>query len=86
MKGAGSASATKVRWLRGRLLALREGDLAYLHVHPTGGRGSRIEFHASFPSLDRYRLFLQFAHQGSVRTAAFTVENYPLGTKWSLDR
>jgi hypothetical protein len=58
----------------GHLVALREGDLAYLHVHPTGGKGSRIEFHASFPSLGRYRLFLQFAHQGSVRTAAFTVE------------
>jgi hypothetical protein len=61
----------------GHLVALREGDLAYLHVHPTGGAGAQIEFHTEFPSQGRYRLFLQFAHAGVVRTAAFTVEIRP---------
>ena len=61
----------------GHLVALREGDLAYLHVHPTGGTGSRIGFRVAFPSLGRYRLFLQFAHERQVRTAAFTVEVRP---------
>lgn len=61
----------------GHLVALREGDLAYLHVHPTGGTGSRIGFRAAFPSLGRYRLFLQFAHERQVRTAAFTVDVRP---------
>jgi hypothetical protein len=61
----------------GHLVALREGDLAYLHVHPTGGTGAQIEFHTEFPSQGRYRLFLQFAHAGVVRTAAFTVEIRP---------
>jgi len=61
----------------GHLVALREGDLAYLHVHPTGGAGAQIEFHTEFPSQGRYRLFLQFAHAGVVRTAAFTVEIQP---------
>ena len=61
----------------GHLVALREGDLAYLHVHPTGGVGAQIEFHTEFPSQGRYRLFLQFAHAGVVRTAAFTVEIRP---------
>jgi hypothetical protein len=42
----------------GHLVALREGDLAYLHVHPMGGVGSRIAFHAAFPKVGRYRLFL----------------------------
>jgi hypothetical protein len=64
----------------GHLVALREGDLAYLHVHPTGGAGARIEFHTEFPSQGRYRLFLQFAHAGVVRTAAFTVEIRPFQT------
>ena len=60
----------------GHLVALREGDLAFLHVHPEadGGSGPRISFHAAFPSAGRYRLFLQFAHGGEVRTVAFTVE------------
>jgi hypothetical protein len=61
----------------GHLVALREGDLAYLHVHPTGGAGVQIEFHTEFPSQGRYRLFLQFAHAGVIRTAAFTVEIRP---------
>ncbi len=61
----------------GHLVALREGDLAFLHVHPTGGTGPWVAFRAVFPSMGRYRLFLQFAHAGQVRTAAFTMEVSP---------
>ena len=57
----------------GHLVALREGDLAYLHVHPTGGPGSGpVSFMTEFPTEGRYRLFLQFKHEGNVHTAAFT--------------
>jgi hypothetical protein len=57
----------------GHLVALREGDLAYLHVHPTGeAGGSSVAFATEFPSEARYRLFLQFKHRGEVHTAAFT--------------
>jgi hypothetical protein len=54
----------------GHLVALREGDLAYLHVHPH--EGDAVAFGAEFPSAGRYRLFLQFQHEGRVHTAAFT--------------
>jgi hypothetical protein len=64
----------------GHLVALRQADLAYLHVHPMGEPGDgvtpagpEIGFHATFPSAGDYRLFLDFQHQGEVRTAAFTV-------------
>ena len=66
---------------RGHLVALREDDLAYLHVHPVeraeghgahGGGGGPVAFATEFPSAGRYRLFLQFRHQGKVRTAEFT--------------
>jgi hypothetical protein len=64
----------------GHLVALRQGDLAYLHVHPDGepgdGRteaGPDIVFHPPAPSAGSYRLFLDFKHGGVVRTAAFTV-------------
>ena len=61
---------------RGHLVALREGDLAYLHVHPQEGAtpGAGISFRAEYPSSGRYRLFLQFRHGGRVHTAAFTQE------------
>jgi len=55
----------------GHLVALREGDLAFLHVHPDD---ERVGFRATFPSAGRYRLFLQFKHEGRVRTVAFTQE------------
>ncbi|MFJ1859541.1 hypothetical protein ACIOHA_19745 [Streptomyces anulatus] len=64
----------------GHLVALRAGDLAYLHVHPNGepgdGRtkpGPEVSFTATAPSKGAYRLFLDFRHEGKVRTAAFTV-------------
>ena len=62
----------------GHLVALREDDLAYLHVHPTGhasgheAGGGPVAFATEFPSAARYRLFLQFKHQGRIHTAAFT--------------
>jgi hypothetical protein len=55
----------------GHLVALREGDLAFLHVHPND---DGVSFAATFPTEGRYRLFLQFKHGGSVQTVAFTQE------------
>jgi hypothetical protein len=59
----------------GHLVALREGDLAFLHVHPNEhGEDEGIGFEATFPTEGRYRLFLQFKADGRVHTAAFTQE------------
>jgi hypothetical protein len=55
----------------GHLVALRDGDLAFLHVHPMDGS---VRFAATFPTEGRYRLFLQFQHEGRVQTVAFTQE------------
>ncbi|MEH0843366.1 hypothetical protein V6U81_13365 [Micromonospora sp. CPCC 205711] len=64
----------------GHLVALRQGDLAYLHVHPEGapgdGRtpaGPAVTFSAEVPSAGTYRLYLDFRHGGAVHTAEFTV-------------
>lgn len=60
---------------KGHLVALREGDLAFLHVHPEEHEvaAEEIEFAATFPTAGRYRLYLQFKHEGAVHTAEFTV-------------
>lgn len=59
---------------RGHLVALREGSLAFQHVHPkdaaTAGRA--IAFDVALPRAGAYRLFLQFKHDGRVRTAELT--------------
>ncbi|WP_320773282.1 hypothetical protein [Streptomyces sp. CRN 30] len=64
----------------GHLVALRSGDLAYLHVHPNGAPGDgttesgpAVSFTATAPSAGTYRLFLDFRHGDEVHTAAFTV-------------
>ncbi|WP_329414502.1 hypothetical protein OG563_17785 [Nocardia vinacea] len=64
----------------GHLVALRAADLAYLHVHPEGSPGDGvtpagpgITFYVDAPSTGDYRLFLDFQHQGVVRTAEFTL-------------
>jgi hypothetical protein len=67
----------------GHLVALRQDDLAYLHVHPVtddghgssgghGGSAEAIRFMTEFPTAGNYRLFLQFRDEGEVRTAEFT--------------
>jgi len=63
----------------GHLVALRQGDLAYLHVHPDGAPGDgktkagpNIVFYAEVPSTGTYRLYLDFKHGDVVRTAELT--------------
>jgi hypothetical protein len=65
----------------GHLVALREGDLAYLHVHPEGGEpgpgetsGPEVVFGAHAPTPGRYLLYLDFQVDDRVRTAAFVLE------------
>lgn len=64
----------------GHLVALRDGDMNYLHVHPDGTPGDgktksgpEIVFFATPPSFGDYRMYLDFQHGGKVRTAEFTV-------------
>ncbi|MFW5415755.1 hypothetical protein J0910_03920 [Nocardiopsis sp. CNT-189] len=71
----------------GHLVALRAGDLAYLHVHPHGepgdgetAPGPEVRFTAEAPSTGEYRLFLDFKHGGKVRTAEFTAAASPGGS------
>jgi hypothetical protein len=64
----------------GHLVALREGELEYLHVHPVEDAhvapapGPHVAFAATAPSTGTHRLFLDFRHGDAVHTAAFTVQ------------
>lgn len=59
----------------GHLVALREGDLAYLHVHPeeTAAESGHAAFRVRFPTPGRYRLFLQTKPAGTLITTRFDV-------------
>lgn len=63
----------------GHLVALREGDLAYLHVHPAlaTAPSSVVAFGIQVPTAGRYRLYFEFRHDDVVRRAEFTIEVPP---------
>ena len=65
----------------GHLVALREGDMAYLHVHPEGAEpvgdrtgGPAVTFAATAPTAGRYLLYLDFKVDDTVHTATFVVD------------
>lgn len=61
----------------GHLVALRGGDLGYIHVHPESDEnttpGPDITFMVVAPTGGTYRLYLDFRHGDVVRTAEFTL-------------
>jgi hypothetical protein len=69
----------------GHLVALRAGDLAYLHVHPVdslddgadAASGPTVRFATTTPSAGTYRLFLDFKLGDVLHTASFTVAAGP---------
>ncbi|WP_207782850.1 hypothetical protein [Phytoactinopolyspora limicola] len=70
----------------GHLVALREGDLAYIHVHPDGEPGDGatdpgpdVAFYVEAPTAGSYRLYLDFRVDGQVRTAEFALRARPAG-------
>lgn len=65
----------------GHLVALRGGDLAFLHVHPEGDEptegetaGPDVGFVAELPTPGRYLLYLDFQVDGTVHSAPFVVD------------
>jgi hypothetical protein len=59
----------------GHLVALRDGDLAYLHVHPLDEQpAGPVRFAVEVPSAGRYALFFDFQVDGVVHTARFVLD------------
>ncbi len=58
----------------GHLVALRHGDLAYLHVHPLDDvPNGPVRFAVEVPSSGTYALFFDFVVDGDLHTARFVV-------------
>lgn len=59
----------------GHLVALRDGDLAYLHVHPLDDDPvGPVRFAVEVPSDGTYALFFDFQVGAVVRTATFVID------------
>ncbi|MEI5584155.1 MULTISPECIES: heavy-metal-associated domain-containing protein [unclassified Agromyces] len=77
----------------GHLVALRQGDLAYLHVHPMGEPGDgdtepgpEISFMATAPTAGRYLLYLDLKLDGTVRSVPFVLSASAGSTEAAGDR
>ncbi|WP_337007026.1 MULTISPECIES: heavy-metal-associated domain-containing protein [unclassified Microbacterium] len=75
----------------GHLVALRQGDLAYLHVHAHGEEpepndlaGPTVTFTAQTPTAGRYLLYLDFQVDGAVHTAQFALDADPGDTEGAV--
>ena len=57
------------------LVAIREGDLAYVHLHAMvdASMPGMFMFGSALPQPGTYRTFLQFGHAGEVVTIPFTI-------------
>ncbi|MCD2498166.1 heavy-metal-associated domain-containing protein [Microbacterium nymphoidis] len=76
----------------GHLVALRDGDLAYLHVHAHGEEpapgetsGPTVSFTAQAPTAGRYLLYLDFQVAGTVHTAELVMDAVAGTTDTSTD-
>jgi len=57
----------------GHLVVMRQGDLAYVHVHPEAQLvDGKVKFWVAMPSTGTYRMFFDFQVAGKVHTAAWT--------------
>jgi hypothetical protein len=58
----------------GHLVILRQGDLAYVHIHPEPSLvDGKVKFWLTAPSPGTYRMFFDFQVTGQVHDAAWTV-------------
>jgi hypothetical protein len=60
----------------GHAVVLREGDYAYLHVHPSDpvADAGAVSFQLTLPAAARYVAFVQFRVDGAVHTATFALD------------
>ncbi|MEU7928470.1 hypothetical protein [Micromonospora sp. NPDC049107] len=71
---SGGAALERYLGAYGHLVALREGDLGYLHVHPEPELADgQVKFWLTIPNPGRYRLYLDFQVATKVHTAELTL-------------
>ena len=70
----------------GHTVVLRQGDLQFIHAHPTqspdASQNGKVIFMIMFPEAGNYKLFSQFQHEGKIITSDFVV-NVTNGAKSS---
>ncbi|MBN4061756.1 hypothetical protein JYU20_00985 [Bacteroidales bacterium AH-315-I05] len=74
--GKGVTDLDKYLGALAHMVVLSEDTEEYLHVHPmeSATNGPDVMLNTNFPKAGKYKVFMQFNHNGKVRTTDFVVE------------
>lgn len=73
-KGAPVADLRDYMGARGQAVLVSEDTTQYLHTHPLGGTGSKVQFHTTFAAAGKYVLWAHVRPGGEEVTARFVVD------------
>ncbi len=59
---------------RGHCVIISEDTTAYLHSHPLGGTGSKVQFHTTLPAAGKYKVWAEFRPGGKRLLASFVID------------
>lgn len=59
---------------RGHCVIIGEGATTYLHSHPLGGSGSKVQFHTTLPAAGKYKVWTELRPAGKPLLASFVVD------------
>lgn len=59
---------------RGHCVIVSEDTTGYLHSHPLGGTGSKVQFHTTLPNAGTYKVWAEFRPLGKPVVASFVVD------------
>ncbi len=73
-KGAPVVDLQNYLGARGHCVIIGEDTTSYLHSHPLGGTGSKVQFHSTLPAAGRYKVWAEFRPGGKPLLASFVID------------
>lgn len=73
-KGAPVADLQDYLGARGHCVIISEDTTGYLHSHPLGGTGSKVQFHTTLPAAGKYKVWAEFRPGGKTLLASFVID------------
>lgn len=73
-KGAAVSDLQDYLGARGHCVIISEDTNGYLHSHPLGSSGSKVQFHTTMPAAGKYKVWAEFRPGGKPLLASFVID------------
>jgi hypothetical protein len=73
-KGAAVADLQNHLGARGHCIIISEDTSTFLHSHPLGGTGAKVQFHTTIPAAGKYKVWGEFRPAGKPLLASFVLD------------